>query len=389
MAHEQRSHALLSASGSHRWLNCTPSAKLEEGFADTASEAAKEGTLAHELAEQKLIRFFRADKVPKRQTTTKINALKKDALYQPEMDGHTDRYVEYIKSAALKYDNSPTVIIEARLDLSSYIKDGFGTADCILIGDGTLQVVDLKYGKGVPVSAEKNPQLMIYALGAWERYSLIYDIKKVVLSIVQPRLSETASEYELSIDDLLEFGRYVRERANLAYEGKGEFNPDEHTCKFCRAKAVCKARADKNTELWFKGAPDARLLSSEEIGEYLRMGKDVAAWVSDLKDYALSECLAGRTVQGWKAVEGRSTRKWSNEDLALNTLIATGVEPELLFETKPLSLAKIEKVVSADKMAAVADYIIKPPGSPTLVEESDKRKAINTIEEAFKGVEVQ
>ena len=178
MAHEQRSHALLSASGSHRWLNCTPSAKLEERFADTTSEAAKEGTLAHELAEQKLIRYFRADKVPKRQTTTRINALKKDALYQPEMDGHTDRYVEYIKSEALKYDKNPTVIIEARLDLSKYIRDGFGTADCILIGGGTLQVVDLKYGKGVPVSAEKNPQLMIYALGAWERYSLIYDIKK-------------------------------------------------------------------------------------------------------------------------------------------------------------------------------------------------------------------
>lgn len=389
MAHEQRSHALLSASGSHRWLNCTPSAKLEESFADTTSEAAKEGTLAHELAEQKLIRYFRADKVPKRQTTTRINVLKKDALYQPEMDSHTDRYVEYIKSASLKYDKNPTVIIEARLDLSKYIRDGFGTADCILIGDGTLQVVDLKYGKGVPVSAEKNPQLMIYALGAWERYSLIYDIKKVVLSIVQPRLSETASEYELSAEELRAFGEYVRERANLAYEGKGEFNPDEHTCKFCRAKAVCKARADKNTELWFKGAPDARLLSSEEIGEYLKMGKDVAAWVSDLKDYALSECLAGRTVQGRKAVEGRSTRKWSDEDLALNTLIATGVESELLFETKPLTLAKIEKLVSTEEMAAVADYIIKPPGSPTLVEESDKRKAINTIEEAFKGVEVQ
>lgn len=389
MTHEQRSHALLSASGSHRWLNCTPSAKMEEGFADTTSEAAKEGTLAHEIAELKLIKYFKADTVPKRQITSKINALKKSELYQPEMDGHTDKYVDYIKSVSLKYDKSPTVIIEARLDLTNYIKEGFGTADCILIGDGTLQVVDLKYGKGVPVSAEKNPQLMIYALGALERYSLIYDIQHIVLSIVQPRLSETASEYELSIDDLLEFGRYVRERANLAYEGKGEFNPDEHTCKFCRAKAVCKSRADKNTELWFKGAPDARLLSSEEIGEYLRMGKDVAAWVSDLNDYALSECLAGRTVQGWKAVEGRSTRKWSNEDLALNTLIATGVEPELLFETKPLSLAKIEKVVSADKMAAVADYIIKPPGSPTLVEESDKRKAINTIEEAFKGVEVQ
>lgn len=389
MAHEQRSHALLSASGSHRWLNCTPSAKLEEGFADTTSEAAKEGTLAHELAELKLIKYFKADTVPKRQITSKINALKKSELYQPEMDGHTDKYVDYIKSVSLKYDNSPTVIIEARLDLTNYIKDGFGTADCILIGGGTLQVVDLKYGKGVPVSAERNPQLMIYALGALERYSLIYDIQHIVLSIVQPRLSETASEYELSAEELRAFGEYVRERASLAYEGKGEFNPDEHTCRFCKAKAVCKARADKNTELWFRGVPDVKLLSNEEIGEYLKKGKAVAAWVSDLKDYALAECLAGRTVQGWKAVEGRSTRKWSNEDLALNTLIATGVDSSLLYETKPLTLAKIEKLVSTEEMAAVADYIIKPPGSPTLVEESDKRKAINTIEEAFKGVEVQ
>lgn len=389
MAHEQRSHALLSASGSHRWLNCTPSAKLEKGFADTTSEAAKEGTLAHELAEQKLIKYFKADTVPKRQITSKINALKKSELYQPEMDGHTDKYVDYIKSISLKYDNSPTVIIEARLDLTNYIKDGFGTADCILIGGGTLQVVDLKYGKGVPVSAERNSQLMIYALGALERYSLIYDIQHIVLSIVQPRLSETASEYELSAEELRAFGEYVRERASLAYDGKGEFSPDEHTCRFCKAKAVCKARADKNTELWFNGVPDVKILSNEEIGEYLKKGKDVAAWVSDLKDYALAECLAGRPINGWKAVEGRSTRKWSNEDLALNTLIATGVDSSLLYETKPLTLAKIEKLVSTEEMAAVADYIIKPPGSPTLVEESDKRKAINTIEEAFKGVEVQ
>ena len=213
MAHEQRSHALLSASGSHRSLNCTPSAKMEEGFADTTSEAAKEGTLAHELAELKLIKYFKADTVPKRQITSKINALKKSELYQPEMDGHTDKYVDYIKSVSLKYDNSPTVIIEARLDLTNYIKDGFGTADCILIGGGTLQVVDLKYGKGVPVSAERNSQLMIYALGALERYSLIYDIQHIVLSIVQPRLSETASEYELSAEELRAFGEYVRERA--------------------------------------------------------------------------------------------------------------------------------------------------------------------------------
>lgn len=383
MAHELRSHALLSASGSHRWLNCTPSARLEEKYPDNSSEAAKEGTLAHEICEMKLIRHFKTSEVPKRTSTIKINEFKKNPLYQKEMEGHTNTYLDYIKAEALKFEKKPHIVIEAKLDLSKYIREGFGTADCVLMGGNTLQVIDFKYGKGVPVSAEKNPQLMLYALGAWQRYALLYKFKKVKLSIVQPRIASEPSEYELSVDELLKFGEYVQTQAQLAYAGEGEYNPSESTCRFCKAKAVCKARADKNTELWFAHTTNPNELDNSQIGEYLKKGLDVAAWLKDLQEYALAECLAGRKVPGWKAVEGRSTRKWSDEYIAIKTLLDSGIAEEDIFETKPLSLAKIEKVIGKEGMGKVANYIIKPPGSPTLVEENDKREEINYFKEVI------
>ena len=381
MAHELRSHALLSASGSHRWLNCTPSARLEEKYPDNSSEAAKEGTLAHEICEIKLIRYFKTHEVPKRTTTSKLNGFKKNPLYQKEMEEHTNAYVDYIKEEALNFEKKPQMIIEAKLDLSNYIKEGFGTADCVLMGRDTLQVIDFKYGKGVPVSAEKNPQLMLYALGALERYDLLYKFEKVKLSIVQPRIASEASEYELTVEELREFGGYVQAQAQLAYAGEGEYNPSESTCRFCKARAVCKARADKNTELWFARTSSPSELSNEEIGEYLRKGLDVAAWLKDLQDYALAECLAGRKVPGWTVVEGRSTRKWSDEDKAIKVLIDSGIQEAELYETKPLTLAKIEKAIGKENMEIVAKYIVKPQGSPTLVEESDRREEYNYFKE--------
>ena len=381
MAHELRSHALLSASGSHRWLNCTPSARLEEKYPDNSSEAAKEGTLAHEICEIKLIRYFKTHEVPKRTTTSKLNGFKKNPLYQKEMEEHTNAYVDYIKEEALNFEKKPQMIIEAKLDLSNYIKEGFGTADCVLMGRDTLQVIDFKYGKGVPVSAEKNPQLMLYALGALERYDLLYKFEKVKLSIVQPRIASEASEYELTVEELREFGGFVQAQAQLAYAGEGEYNPSESTCRFCKARAVCKARADKNTELWFARTSSPSELSNEEIGEYLRKGLDVAAWLKDLQDYALAECLAGRKVPGWTVVEGRSTRKWSDEDKAIKVLIDSGIQEAELYETKPLTLAKIEKAIGKENMEIVAKYIVKPQGSPTLVEESDRREEYNYFKE--------
>ena len=383
MAHELRSHALLSASGSHRWLACTPSARFEEKYPDSSSEAAKEGTLAHEICEMKLIRHFKTHEVPKRTTTVKLNGFKKDLLYQKEMEEHTNTYVEYVKAEALKFEKKPHIVIEAKLDLSKYIREGFGTADCVLMGGNTLQVVDFKYGKGVPVSAEKNPQLMLYALGAWQRFAILYKFEKVKLSIVQPRISSEPSEYELSADELCEFGKYVQEKAQLAYKGEGEYNPSESTCRFCKAKAVCKARADKNLDLWFASTSNPNELTNDVIGEYLKKGLDVAAWLKDLQDFALAESLAGRKVPGWKVVEGRSTRKWSDEDKAIRMLIDSGISEEEIFERKPLTLAKLEKVLGKENMEIVAKYIVKPQGSPTLVEESDKREEYNYFKEVI------
>ena len=376
MAHELRSHALLSASGSHRWLNCTPSARLEEKYPDSSSEAAKEGTLAHEICELKLIRHFKPSLIPRRTITAKLNAFKKSPLYQKEMEEHTNTYLEYVKAEALKFEKKPHTVIEAKLDLSKYIREGFGTADCVLLGGDTLQVIDFKYGKGVPVSAEKNPQLMLYALGAWQRYALLYRFEKVKLSIVQPRIASEPSEYTLTVDELLKFGEYVQAQAQLAYAGEGEYNPSESTCRFCKARAICKARADKNTELWFAHTSSPNELDNVQIGEYLKKGLDVAAWLKDLQEYALAECLTGKKVPGWKVVEGRSTRKWSDEDKAIKVLIDSGIQEAELYETKPLSLAKIEKVIGKENMEVVAKFIVKPQGSPTLVEEYNYFKEV-------------
>ena len=386
MAHELRSHAILSASGAHRWMNCTPSARLELEFSDTSSEAAKEGTLAHEICEAKVLNYFYPGKLTKRQLNAKLKKFKEHELWQSEMDGHTNAYLDYIKAEALKYEVSPSVNIEVRLDLTKYIPEGYGTADCVLIGSNKLEVIDFKYGKGVPVSAENNQQLLLYALGAYEKYKMICKFETVKVAIVQPRIADEPSEFEISVTDLLKFGEEVKAKAALAFEGKGEYNPSESTCRFCRARATCRARANKNVELAFACVKPPDTLSFEEVGEYLHKGLDIAAWLKDLQEYALQSCLSGFEVPGWKAVEGRSTRAWSNQIAAFTELKRAGLGDKDLYEYKPLTLAQIEKAFGKDVLQVAAAYIIKPPGKPTLVEESDKREAINNINNMFEGV---
>ena len=386
MAHELRSHAILSASGAHRWMNCTPSARLELEFSDTSSEAAKEGTLAHEICEAKVLNYFYPGKLTKRQLNAKLKKFKEHELWQSEMDGHTNTYLDYVKAEALKFEVSPSVNIEVRLDLTKYIPEGYGTADCVLIGSNKLEVIDFKYGKGVPVSAENNQQLLLYALGAYEKYKMICKFETVKVAIVQPRIADEASEFEISVTDLLRFGEEVKAKAALAFEGKGEYNPSESTCRFCRAKATCRARANKNVELAFACVKPPDTIGYEEVGEYLKKGKDIAAWLKDLQEYALQSCLSGFEVPGWKAVEGRSTRAWSNQLAAFTELKRAGLEDKDLYKYEPLTLAQIEKAFGKDVLQAAAAYIIKPPGKPTLVEESDKREAINNINNMFEGV---
>ena len=253
----------------------------------------------------------------------------------------------------------------------------------------TLHVIDFKYGKGVPVSAESNPQMMLYALGAYESYRMLYPIKKIKLSIVQPRLPDDISEWGCSIEELLRFGESVKERAALALDGSGEFNPGGKQCRFCRAKAQCRARAEENVRLAFMTDTKPPLLNNEEIGQYLLQGEDVARWLKDVQEYALAECLAGKEIPGWKAVEGKGSRNWTDMDAAFEKLEKSGViAEEMLWERKPLTLAQVEKEVGKKDFAdAVGEFIVKKPGKPALVKESDKREAITnkvTAEEAFK-----
>lgn len=373
-AHADRAHAVLSASGAHRWIACPPSARLEQQFPDTTSGAAKEGTLAHEIAEVKALRYI--GKITKQTGTRRMNKLKKEELYDPEMDRYTDEYVDAIKAAALRFKHLPYVALEQRLDLTQWIPEGFGTADCIMIGDEVLQVMDFKYGKGVPVSPEENPQMRLYALGAYAMYGLLYDIRTVRMTIVQPRIDNTET-WEEPLEDLLAFGDHVKKIAAVAMEGGGEFSPGESQCRFCRARAKCRARAEENVRLAFMTDKKPDLLSNDEIGEYLRQGEDVARWLADLKDHALSECLAGREVNGWKAVEGRGSRAWTDADKAFRVLIGSGIDESILYKREPLTLAQTEKTIGKKAFEdLVGQYVEKKPGKPALVRESDKRPAI-------------
>ena len=384
--HKDRAHALLSASGAHRWMNCTPSAVLESQFPDTTSEAAKEGTLAHEMAEAKLQHLFNTQDYRKAKLTRTLNKIKKDELYQPEMDGYTDDYVAYVRKSAMEFEKSPYIAIEKRLDLTANIPDGFGTADCVMIGERTLHIIDLKYGKGVPVSAENNEQLMIYALGALEAYKMLFAIDTVKVSIVQPRIDNTNSS-EFTVEGLMRFGDKVKHYASIAIKGEGEYMPGGW-CRFCRARQQCRARADKNIELAFEIDKKPPLITNEEVGEYLRKGEDVAKWLSELQDYALAECLAGRDVEGYKAVEGRGSRMWTDMDAAFEAIIEEGTNEAMLYERKPLTLAQVEKLMGKAHFEDVAgEYVVKNPGKPTLVPSTDKRQAITnkiSATEAFK-----
>lgn len=369
------SHALLSASGAHRWLSCTPSAKLEEQFPDSTSTYAEEGTLAHELCEIKVNKALLG--MPTKTYNSTLKKIKGNDLYQTEMDKYTDEYLDYILEKVHSFDSPPTVIVEKKVDFSSYVPEGFGTADCIILGDGELHIVDFKYGKGVEVSAEYNPQMMLYALGAYLEYSFLFQIEAVKMTIVQPRIGNI-SEYSMLVEELLEWAELtVKPKAQMAWNGEGDFVAGEH-CKFCRAKALCRERARKNLEAEKFELKKGPLLSPGEIGEALKKAVDLAKWAEDLKEYALAESLKGNDIPGWKAVEGRGNRNFTDNDLAIKKLKDAGIAEELLYERKQYTLAQIEKLVGTkDFKKIVGDLVVKNPGKPTLVVDTDKRDRIS------------
>ena len=368
-------HALLSASSSDRWIHCPPSARLSETYEDKGSDYAAEGTDAHSLCEYKLktVLGMEAD-----------DPTENLSWFNQEMDDCASGYAAYVLEqveAAKETCSDPVVLIEQRVDFSRWVEEGFGTADCIIIADGTLQVIDFKYGLGVLVSATENPQMMCYALGALELFDGIYDIDTVRMTIYQPR-RDNLSTYELSKDDLHTWADDVlKPAAKLAFAGDGNFLCGEW-CEFCKAKNACRARADANLELAkydFKLPP---LLTDEDVEDILGKIDDLVSWASDIKEYALAQAISGKQWSGFKLVEGRSNRRYVNDAAVAAAVTEAGFDP---YEQKLLGITAMQKMHGKARFDEVLSGLIeKPQGKPTLVPESDKRPAMNTAITDFK-----
>lgn len=375
-------HALLSASSAHRWLHCTGAPRFEATFPDTTSDFAREGTLAHAIAELK-VRRYAVEPMSQATFTRRHNKLKKEELYAPEMEGYTDDYLERIKQIMLAYKVKPYTVVEKRVDFSDYVPEGFGTADCLVMTADDLHVIDFKYGKGVPVDAVGNPQMRLYALGALKQYGVLYQFKQVHMHIIQPRIGNY-SEDQMTPEALKDWGEtVVKPKAQEAFDKKNDhFEPGEW-CRFCRAKGCCAARAEHYAEYepCAMDFHDPRVIDDQRLSNFLVVAKELEDWAKDLQEYALSACLSGKQIPGWKAVEGRGSRIFTDQEDAFEVLRENGIPDEILYNRVPLTLAQTEKVVGKKKFAELVGSLIeKKPGKPTLARESDKRPAIcNTV----------
>ena len=361
-------HAVLSASGSHRWLNCTPSARLELEFENTTSEAAREGTAAHALCEHKLKKFL------KKRSKRPVSDYNSD-----EMEECTDAYAEFVMEQyeeAKKSCKDPVLLIEQKLDFSCYVPEGFGTGDCIIISDDKLHIIDFKYGQGIFVEAEHNPQMMLYALGALEIYDALYDIKEVAMTIFQPR-RENVSTWTIPIEELKAWAEEeLKPKARMAYDGEGEYLPGEW-CTFCKAAVKCRARAEekmKLARLEFKMPP---LLTDAEIEEVLNVLPDLTKWANEITAYASEAAIHhGKEWNGFKVVEGRSNRKYRDELLVAEAAREHGYTD--IYRQTLIPMTEMQKLMGKSTFEEIlGDLIYKPPGKPTLVPNTDKRPAMN------------
>ncbi|MBO1001286.1 DUF2800 domain-containing protein [Pseudogracilibacillus auburnensis] len=361
-------HAILSASGAHRWMNCTPSARLELEFEDSSGEAAKEGTAAHELGEHKL------------RDALKIPTKKPTSIYDSEeVERYTDEYVQFIleELALVKQKTKdPLPLIEQRLDFSNYVPEGFGTGDCVIVADDVVHVIDFKYGQGVLVEAGNNSQMMLYALGALNLFDSIYGIDSVKMTIYQPR-RENISTFEILKTDLLDWAENtLKPKSDLAFEGSGEFKSGEW-CRFCRASVQCRARAEENlkvAQFEFKKPP---LLTDGEIAEILLHVNNLTKWANEIFAYATNAAVQqGKEWEGFKVVEGRSNRKYTDEKAVAEAAKKAGYED--IYKQSLLTITNMEKLMGKKKFNEIlADFIIKTKGKPTLVPLTDKRPEIN------------
>lgn len=369
-------HALLSASSSHRWLNCPPSARLCEGYDDKGSNFAAEGSDAHSLCEYKLRKALGMEAKDPTEDLT---------WYDAEMEESASGYAAFVMelvAESKKTCSDPVVLIEQRLDYSKYVQSGFGTGDCVLIADGTLHIVDFKYGRGVLVEAEDNPQMKLYALGALEIFDCLYDIDTVSMTIYQPRRANV-STFTLTRQELLDWAETVLvPTAELAYAGDGEYHCGEW-CQFCKAKADCRERARANMELARYEFRQPPLLTDEEVEEILGKLDSLMDWASDIKDYALQAAISGKHWSGYKLVEGRANRRYTDENAVVAAVKAAGYDP--YDEPKLLGVTAMTTLLGRKQFNDILGGLItKPQGKPTLVPESDKRPAMTTILDDFK-----
>ena len=361
-------HAVLSASGSHRWLNCTPSARLELEFENTGSEAAKEGTAAHALCEHKLKRALH---MRSRRPASDYDS--------DEMEECTDAYVDFVMEqyeAAKQVCEDPVILIEQRLDFSCYVPDGFGTGDCLIISDNRLHIIDFKYGMGVLVEAEGNPQMKLYALGALAVYDALYDIREVSMTIFQPR-RENVSTWTIPVEDLKAWAENeLKPRAKMAYDGEGEYLPGEW-CTFCRAAVRCRARAEDKLKLAQTEFRMPPLLTDAEIEDILAVLPDLTKWANEIAAYALDAALNhGKEWNGFKVVEGRSVRKYRDEAAVAEAAKEAGYKD--IYRQSLIPLTEMQRLMGKDKFEEILGGLItKAPGRPTLVPKSDKRPAMN------------
>ena len=360
-------HAILSASASHRWLHCNPSARLELEFEDRETSAASEGTAAHALCEHKLKRKL------KLRSERPVSEYDND-----EMEQYTDDYVDFVMGQVVRErrrDAETQVLIEQRLDFSCYVPDGFGAGDCVIVSKGRLHIIDFKYGQGVLVEAEENPQMKLYALGALREFGEKYQIKKVKMTIFQPR-RENVSTWEITVARLKRWAeKDLRPKAERAFKGEGEYCPGEW-CLFCKAAIKCRARAEEKLRLAqseFKLPP---LLTDAEIEDVLAKLPDIKKWAEEIQEYALQAALAGKQWRGFKLVEGRSVRKYADEDAVIKAAQSAGYTD--IFKKTLLTITEMERLMGKQEFAKIlGGLVVKPAGKPTLVADTDKREAIS------------
>lgn len=370
------SHALLSPSGASRWLECTPSARLEADVPDRAGDAASEGTLAHKLAEVMIARELKLISEVKYKES--IKAIEKNKFYSDLMWEYCEEYKAYVVQVfgeALKITSDAKIHLEEFIDLTMYVPEGFGTGDVVIVADHTVYFIDLKYGKGVMVEATNNKQLMLYALGIYEKYAVLYDIQELNLTIYQPRI-DNFSTWVIKAETLIAWAENeLKPKAKLAWEGKGEFNPGKH-CQFCKVKANCKANADYQMQLAVYAFEEPKLLSPEDVSDILSKAAAFKNWIKAVEYYALYEAVQGNAEwPGFKIVEGRSNRIITDPDAVAGILKKKHFSIDsYMTQPKLMSIGALEKNIGKKELTGlVGSFILKPPGKPALVPVDDKR----------------